>query len=396
MKDIRRFLIRYNIHLFFREFVLLYPVYMLLFESKGLSDLDVSLLLIIWSVSVFILEVPSGIMADRWSRKNMIVLGTAFKVGGFVIWMFAGSFFAFALGFVFWGIQEAFCSGSTEALLFDTLKENGREDDYEKYAGRAGFFAGGGLAFSMLLGGFAASGGFFAASVLSAGSVAISALTAVFLKDAEKAETDAVSWRQYTAGLKDGLFQGGKNRAVLLPLLFCVLIVIVPGILEEYDQLYASRIGLSIGLVGIWGGARTGMESLGCFVAGSLKKAFGGVIGISVLAAVSGGLLFASVYLFSAYTLPLYALFYAVLSGCNVLAEGMLQREIESGHRAAVLSLKSLLMNLFGIVLYLCYGGISDARGMRAGFLTAAVYTIGASIVFIVMGLGARRKRQPF
>ncbi|NLT15230.1 MAG: MFS transporter, partial [Clostridiales bacterium] len=135
MKDIRRFLIRYNIHLFFREFVLLYPVYMLLFESKGLSDLDVSLLLIIWSVSVFILEVPSGIMADRWSRKNMIVLGTAFKVGGFVIWMFAGSFFAFALGFVFWGIQEAFCSGSTEALLFDTLKENGREDDYEKYAG---------------------------------------------------------------------------------------------------------------------------------------------------------------------------------------------------------------------------------------------------------------------
>jgi MFS family permease len=385
MKAINSFLLLFYAHRFFSDFVLLYPVYMLLFESKGLSFSEISWLLIIWSIPVILLEIPSGMLADRWSRKAMIVIGTAFKLICFMLWMLADGFILFAAGFVFWGVAEAWCSGATEALLYEKLEEHKQEHQFERCAGKAGFYAGTGLVLSMLLGGAAASVGFDLASGASVAVVAISLLAALLLNETKKRKVQKDSRNCKGAGVKGIMILCQSNKTVGLLLLFCALVVIVPGILEEYDQLYAQRIGLSLEHIGIWGALRIGAESLGRRYAYKLKKIFNSIRRICILAMAGGFLLLVSTYAFSLSLFPAYALFYALISGGHVLIEGMLQRQISSAQRATVLSFSSLLMNLTSIILFLGFAGIAEHMDLRSGFMLMAVYMVLAAAGLMLM-----------
>jgi len=142
---------------FIGELVPIYPVYVLLFQSNGLSLGQISLLLAIWGIPVVLFEVPSGILADNWSRKRMLTLGYLLKASCYILWFFSKGFALYALGFILWGISSAFCSGAFEGLLFDTLKKSGREGEFDRIYGRTLFFAGTGQAVSMFTGGFLSS-----------------------------------------------------------------------------------------------------------------------------------------------------------------------------------------------------------------------------------------------
>lgn len=392
MKQLKTFIKIFYAHRFFRDFNLLYPVYMLLFASKGLSVFDITWLLIIWSVPVFLLEIPSGILADRWSRKHLIVIGTAFKLVSLVLWLLADGFLLFALGFVFWGIQEALCSGSTEALLYDMLSHHGEQQSYEKRTGRAAFFAGLGVAASMLIGGFVASAGFAFATWISIGLAALALLFAMLLGNVQKAGDITESHRPLLATLKDGLSQCRKNPVVLLLLAFSAFIMIAPGVLEEYDQLYAHGTGLSLGLVGIWGGARTLMEAVGSWFAHKLKKLLDSPARICLLAALGGVALYAGVFGGFVYMLPVYAMFYTLTASGAVLAESMLQRQISSEHRATVLSLSSLLMNVTSLGLYLGFAAVEQAGSLHGAFLFFGIYTV---VVALLLAVIAKKAIKP-
>ena len=60
---------------FLDDFVLLYPVYALLFSDTGLSLWQVSSLFALWSITGIRLEVPSGAWADAVSRRLLLWLG---------------------------------------------------------------------------------------------------------------------------------------------------------------------------------------------------------------------------------------------------------------------------------------------------------------------------------
>lgn len=79
---------------------LIYPVYLLLLQRQGLPYVQTSVLLSVWADSALLLEVPSGILVDLWSRKAIIALSLLLKAGGFLIWAYRPDFTCFLLGFI--------------------------------------------------------------------------------------------------------------------------------------------------------------------------------------------------------------------------------------------------------------------------------------------------------
>ena len=75
-----------------RGLVPVYPIYLLMFESKGLSLGEISLLLAIWAAPVVLLELPTGILSDHWARKNMLVIGGLLQGVCYILWFFSESF----------------------------------------------------------------------------------------------------------------------------------------------------------------------------------------------------------------------------------------------------------------------------------------------------------------
>jgi len=121
---------------FFSDFLLIYAVDKLFLIDRGLNMSHIAVLVAFWSGLYILLEVPSGALADRWSRKKMLVVAGMFQALCWLTWLYSSTFWLFLLGFVFRSIGGTFVSGTLEAYVYDFLKLKKKEDDFERIWGR--------------------------------------------------------------------------------------------------------------------------------------------------------------------------------------------------------------------------------------------------------------------
>ena len=82
---------------FFWLSMIIAPIIVPFFESRGLSLAQVFYLQAIFALSVVLFEVPSGYIADVFGRKNALVSGSIFHGIGFTWLYFADSFAGLAI-----------------------------------------------------------------------------------------------------------------------------------------------------------------------------------------------------------------------------------------------------------------------------------------------------------
>src|SRR3989344_3248955 len=88
----------------------------------------------------FILEIPTGAIADYIGRKHSIALGALVVAVAALVYGSVAEFEIFLLGEFLFAAAMALISGADEALLYDSLKEAGREEERKKVFGRANSF----------------------------------------------------------------------------------------------------------------------------------------------------------------------------------------------------------------------------------------------------------------
>lgn len=112
------------------------PVIVLFWEDAGLSTGEVFLLQGLFAGAMALLEVPTGVVADRLGKRTSLVLGQLVVCLGFVAYGFSASFWTFALVELAIALGLTLLSGADDALLFDLLEATGQGDRYTEHAGR--------------------------------------------------------------------------------------------------------------------------------------------------------------------------------------------------------------------------------------------------------------------
>ncbi|MCY3818508.1 MAG: hypothetical protein OXH52_03955 [Gammaproteobacteria bacterium] len=105
---------------FFQVFLVLMPIIVLFFESRGLTLPEIFLLQAWFAAVVLVMEAPSGYLADLLGRKRVIVTGTFFLGVGQSVLLFAEGFWQLALFESCLGLGLSLMSGADLALLYDT------------------------------------------------------------------------------------------------------------------------------------------------------------------------------------------------------------------------------------------------------------------------------------
>ncbi|MFY0647240.1 MFS transporter [Sulfitobacter geojensis] len=147
-------------------------IWFLLFQN-ALSAAEAILLYAVYDVATTVMEVPSGYMSDRLGRRRTLIAAAFFGAVGAGL-IAAGSGFAiFAIAQVCLGATAAFSSGTDNALLYESLKAQGREAEVEAQETRGWQAALMGLALSAITGGFLASYAFQWAFVAGAAAQAV-------------------------------------------------------------------------------------------------------------------------------------------------------------------------------------------------------------------------------
>ncbi|NUS09708.1 MAG: MFS transporter [Nonomuraea sp.] len=351
------FVTKLYVYTFLGEFILLYPVYTLLFTDSGLSVAETSSLFVIWSVTGMVLEVPSGAWADAVSRRLLLCLGPLLAGAGFALWVLFPSYWAFALGFVLWGAEGALVSGAFEALAYEELEHRGLKGRYAAIMGRAnsvGIVAAA-SAIAVATPVFAA-GGYPAVGVASVLACLLCAATALTLPERRTQAED--SDESYLAILRAGVAEARTDRNVLEALVLVAVVTAIWGALEEYVPFLAAETGVPkttvpLLVLAVWVGASAGGLLSG--LAQRLpERAFALTLALAALAMAAGALV----------RHPAGFLLVAVAFGAfqmaGVVADARLQERVSGAQRATVTSVAGLGTNVVTLVVYTAYGSGSS------------------------------------
>jgi len=106
------------------------PIFMLFMEDRGLSFRERMALGGIYSAVVILVEIPTGVFADRIGRRTSMMAGALTMVASCLLAYQATSFAEFALSESLAAVSMSLCSGADSAYLFDLLAEHGVAHEY--------------------------------------------------------------------------------------------------------------------------------------------------------------------------------------------------------------------------------------------------------------------------
>lgn len=350
---------------FCQDLVFAYPIYAVLFQARGLSVFQISLLMMWWSLSAGLFELPSGALADHWRRKPMLVLSALIKAGCFVVWRLAdGAFALYALGFTLWSVSEAFVSGTQEAMLYDALAQVGHQPDFEKILGRQRLFYQAALAISGIAGGIIAQTSLDRAVIWSVMPLGFAALFAALMVDPPR--HDVQHETHYLAHIAEAWEAFKTNPVVRYVFVYMLLGIGIFADTDEYDPLYFTLVGIPLSAFGLLGLSRNALEAIGGLIAHRLSHLAWLETAIPL---ITGGLLIFAGAAPRRWMILALLVCYFLVAPMAVRMQGKLQHAIPGTSRATVTSAAAFFGMLAGQPLLMGFGLVSDRWRLGSGYV---------------------------
>jgi len=101
--------------------------------SRGYSLVEIGIAETVFHIVSLIFEIPSGVLADVFGGKKMLVVSTIMGMLSDIIMILSGSLFMVCLSIGFRALSYNFSSGSGDALAYDSLKQVKMESKFERY-----------------------------------------------------------------------------------------------------------------------------------------------------------------------------------------------------------------------------------------------------------------------
>lgn len=150
---------RFSAYGFLKNLRLFEPFLLLALLDRGYGFFEIGVLVAIREVSVNVLEIPSGALADALGRRRCMVVSMAAYVLSYIGLGAFDEFGLLAVAMLFYGVGDAFRSGTHKALIYAWLRQQGRTDERTRVYGYTRSWSKRGSALSAIVaGGLVATG----------------------------------------------------------------------------------------------------------------------------------------------------------------------------------------------------------------------------------------------
>ncbi len=353
-------------------------------QSRGLNLTQVNSITAVIVATIFLTEVPTGVIADRIGRKRSVVVALLLQTVGEVWYIFASTYEVFIIIAIVAGLGFAFSSGALESLVYDSLPPDDREARMQKAMGNIGSAYNLGFFLAPLVGGLLVSkyvlDQYLLVIALTAVAVGIAFLISLTLTEPA---TDAAIRREnplaiFRAGIAE-IRQKSRLRHILL---LSVFTATFHGVLVALYQPYFVSYDISPFLVG------AGLASGALLAAGVQKYAYvlpqlvGRRMGL-IVATMLPGLFYIllAIVTRSYLVFSIFILTYAVLDLKKPLFSAYQNQYIADNNRATTLSLLNMLTSLYMAIMALVFGAIADQS------IAVAFIVMGGSILLFALVL---------
>ena len=331
---------------------------------------------------VFVLEVPTGVVADKFGRKISVALGCLLFAADMLFFGLSRNYYLLFLGEFLGAVGMTFISGADQALFYESLIVIGEQDRARSFFSRYEAAGTLGLLVSFPIGSTIAGMGDYPrllpmTFLLSAAAAVTATCAYAWICEPPRSKPKEGFIGMGVRGLKT-LFTHKSLRAYVLN---AVAVSAVTFFIFWFYQPIVRRAGLSIASLGWIAAGFNLFATLLLTQVIRLEKSLGVRLLLS-LSALLPGVLFVTlgIWRIPAFTIP--ALFLIV--GCKIVRVPVLNeyinRHIESENRATMISSVSLLERSVTFLLYPVVGLLADAS------LDYALWFLGGvSILFALV-----------
>ena len=356
------------------------PVVVLFYQDNGMSMHEIFVLKSIYSVAIVAMELPSGWMADVWGRKKTLVLGSILGSAGILMYSFSYGFWAFAVAEIILGVGHSFISGADSALLYDSLKSDGKTEKYVKHEGRitsAGNFA---EAIAGVAAGFLAAISlrtpfyfqFFVASIAIPASITL-------IEPKLNAAHQFQSIKKMMQNIRDVFLTDTNLRiSILLSAVTGTATLTFAWLVQPYFK----AIGLPVELFGVLWTALNLTVGVSSAFAFRIEGFFSRRQEILfIIFSLTAGYLLSGIAVVCEGLVFLF-LFYAVRGLATPILKNHINRYTQSDVRATMLSVRNFVIRISFAVIGPLLGWMTDNVSLNTAFLLAGgIYFMAAVVV---------------
>lgn len=383
---------------FFRQMGFLTAATLTIVYQITQANLDPFQLLIVGTVleaTIFLFEIPTGVVADVYSRKLSLLIGFALIGVGFIILGSFPLFWTILLSQVVWGTGYTFTSGARQAWLSDELDDDDETSRALVRGARfelAGSLVGIGLSVAL-------ASVFVSLSLLVGGAmflVLAAVLAAIMPENGFRGTPpgERRNWATMTSTLHSGL-RAVRGSRILMALIVIELFYGMSS--EPFDRLWAKNMldnftfpelanldpvvwfgivaasALFLGLCVIWW-----LERAIRIEAPGMSRV---VLSITNALLMGASLVFALTRNFGV-AMGMVALISALREVTEPLVAAWLNRNTESSHKATVFSLHGQT-NAFGQMAFgPGMGAIASIYGLRPALIGVALLLVPPQIIY--------------
>lgn len=368
---------------FCHSLIFAYVIERLYWAERGITVQQVVYTEIIYAATVIILEVPTGALADRWSRKNMLLVNAVLQFLEFFILIFSNRFWHFALVVFLSGIGKAMSSGTSNAILYDSLKLMNEEDKFEKILGRVNFFDYSSSLIAALIGSYVAyRTGLVTVYWISLISVGVSIIIALSLTEPKAITQRNVEEVHYLKIIRNA-YSFLRNEPSIRFVLFLGIVIGASMVyVDEFWQIYINEIKIPLVYFGVISGVRSLASSIFGVMAYRIKGwlSYRTIFSLSLVTYV--GALIATGYVKNVLGLIPLAAAFSVFGVIEPLVSGYLHHRADSSCRATVESFQSLIYRGVTIIVGLAFGFFSTKYSIFNGFRFLGFFSLAYFIYY--------------
>lgn len=359
--------------------------WMIYLASKGMSLVELGLLEGMFHVTSFVMETPTGAIADLFGRKFSRILSRFFLVVDALLILYGTAFPHFFLAFMLCAIGWNLESGAGDALVYDSLVEIKEEHNYMKVNGRIEMTYQGAQAAGLAIGGVIAGIGYHYLYFGQIFIIAASVSVALLFKETKVGREQEQEKPSLLVCLKKQYIDSfqvikGNNRLIYM-IVFLNALGVFTTTTFFYMQIYCKENGMKENTIGL------------LFAVSCILGAIGGVSAHRVEALVKERKLL--LFLPIVFMIILWGMIWFQAAVITFLIIGMfdsityvvyfdyVNRLIPSAKRATLLSFSSMVFSFFMIIIFPVFGWIGDHFGLRYSFAFVAC----AATVLVLINL---------
>ena len=360
--------------------MLFMPIIWLFYEENGLTIADLFIIQSIYSVTIAVIEIPSGYVADVLGRKNSMIIGMFFGFVGMIVYSFSFGFDGFLIAALCLGVGQSFISGSDTALMFDSLVQLNRSNDFIKLEGRTISMGNLAEAFAFIVGGLLADISLRTPFYFQIGIAFVGFLVATILvepKTERLRDGKSKPWKNIKNIIH---FSLKENKTLRYYIFYSAIIGCGTLTMAWFSQPFFKSIGINNTFYfGLLGAGLNLAVAIPSFYAHKIETKIKTKTLLILILVLICGCYFSISQVTSFWGLLILLLFYITRGIATPVLRDYMNRHIPSEMRATVMSIRSFIIRIL-------FASTSPFFGYVANIYSLEQAILFSGIIFFILG----------